>query len=54
LAKENEINNLVKNFEYLGDVEKRDMVSYLKEFFDAIKDDSRLKDIFINNALNAK
>jgi hypothetical protein len=54
LEKEDEIYNLVNNFEYIGDTDKRDMVSYLREFFDVIKDDSRFKDIFINNALNAK
>jgi hypothetical protein len=54
LAKEKEIIDLVKNFEYLGDKEKIEMVDYLKDFFSIIKDEGRMKAAFIEGALNAK
>ena len=54
ISKETAIYDLIKNFAYLGDNEKREMTEYLSHFFETIKDDERLKEIFINNALNAR
>lgn len=54
IAKENDIYNLVKQSEYLGDKEKWEMKAYLEEFFETIKNDERMKVAFIDYALNAK
>jgi hypothetical protein len=54
LAKKNEILDLVKNFELIDAVRKREMTDYLEDFFRIASDDQRLKEIFIENALNAK
>lgn len=54
LSKKNEILDLVKNFELLEDSRKREMTLYLEDFFNIISDESRLYEVFIDNALNAK
>jgi hypothetical protein len=52
LAKENEILNLVNQNEYLREKEKREMKSYLADFFAIIKDDDQIRFFFIDFALN--
>lgn len=54
LAKEQEIFDLVKQFEYLGNKQKSNMALFLKEFFELIKDEEKMKESFIDNALQAK
>jgi hypothetical protein len=54
LEKEKEILNLVKDFEHFGEKEKWEMTAFLEDFFEIIKDEDRMKEHFIDNALNAK
>lgn len=54
LAKEKEIMDLIKNFEYLGQNQKTEMIYFLKDFFELIKDENQMKVEFIDNALRAK
>jgi hypothetical protein len=54
LAKENELLNLINQSEFLGAKEKRDMILFLEEFFDLIKNEDRIRRTFIESALNAK
>lgn len=54
LARENEIKDLVKKFEFIGDNQKSHMIEFLEIFFELIKDESQMKAAFIDNALRAK
>lgn len=54
LAKEKEIKDLVKQFTYIGENQRSQMIDFLEEFFELIKDESQMKVAFIDNALRAK
>jgi len=44
------IYSLIKNFDLLSSGNKKEMINYLDEFYSAIKSDSDLKQLFIDNA----
>lgn len=48
--KKEEIYTLIKNFELLSSRNRNDMISYLDGFYNSIKSDSNLKDLFIDHA----
>ena len=48
--KKDQVYSLVENFELLSARNRKDMISYLDEFYNSIKSESQLKDIFIDNA----
>lgn len=48
--KEPEIFKLIDDFKLLDETEKQVMVNFLKQFFDTIKDEKKVVDIFIKNA----
>jgi hypothetical protein len=54
LSKKNQILDLVNNFGLLDLSRRREMTSYLEDFFDLISNENRLYEVFIDNALNAK
>jgi hypothetical protein len=54
LSRENEIYALVKDFEYINENLKYEMVEYLKQFFEVIKSESQMKTEFIEYALRQK
>ncbi len=49
-AKKDDIKNLIMNFEGLSKSTKNETWDYLEEFFDLIEKESKVKDIFIDNA----
>ena len=50
LQKEKEIFALVNNFSLLNQRSKKDMNSFLEDFFTIIKDKGDVKNVFITNA----
>jgi hypothetical protein len=54
LSRENEIYALVKDFEYINENLKYEMVDYLKQFFEVIKSESKMNIEFIEYALRQK
>jgi hypothetical protein len=54
LAREKEIKELVKKFEYIGNNQRSHMTEFLEEFFELIKNENQMKVAFIDNALRAR
>jgi hypothetical protein len=50
LQKENEIYSLINDFELLNQTSKKEMHSYLEDFFKTIKNENEVKSVFITNA----
>lgn len=51
LEKKEAIYALINNFEFLNNGSKKEMLSFLKEFFNEISDKKDLKKVFVDNAL---
>lgn len=51
LEKKEAIYALISNFEFLNNGSKKEMLSFLKEFFNEISDKKDLKKVFVDNAL---
>lgn len=50
LQKENEIYSLINDFDLLSQNSKKEMHSYLEDFFKTIKNETEVKNVFITNA----